>query len=191
MDAGIILGVAIGLGFLGVWMRWWMRNAFASTPKGVVRQLSKTGSVHLKHVKSIEGIWNPSRPLGQDNRVFGPGEATYSLNDSASVTLEFREPSGQSRRYSGPVPETLIHPTREVLRRRKLLRYVLVGYVAVMIVGFVIGYAVVGGSALHRLIAGGVGLLIAMVLVSLMTLVLRVGLSLRSLVEGRESPGRP
>lgn len=170
---------------MSVWMWWWMRNAFASTPKGVLRHLGKTGSVHLKHVKSIEGIWNPSKPPGRDNRLFGPGEATYSLDDPATVTLEFRVRNGQLKRYTGPIPETLIYPTEKVLRARKLLRYVLLGYIAIMIVGFVIGYAVVGGSALHRLIAGGIGLLIAMALVWFVTLVLRVGLSIRSLAKGK------
>jgi hypothetical protein len=181
-----ILGAVIGLGFIGVWMRWWTRNTFATTPKGVLRHLAKTGSVHLKHVKSIEGIWNPSKPLGQDNRLFGPGEATYSFDDVATVTLEFRERNGHVKRYSGPVPEPLTHPTEEVLRARKLLRYVLVGYVALMIIGFAIGYGVAGGSALHRLIVGGIGLLIAMILVWFVALVLRVGLSVRSLVKGRK-----
>ncbi len=185
---GVVLGLVLSLGFLYFWMRWWMRNAFASTPKGVLRHLGKTGSVHLKHVKSIEGIWNPSKPLGQDNRIFGPGEATYSLDDFATVTLEFRMRNGPLKRYSGPIPESLIHPTEKVLRARKLLRYVLIGYVAIMIVGFVIGYAVGGGSALHRLIAGGIGLLIAIALVWLVALVLRVWLSVRSLAKDKRGP---
>jgi hypothetical protein len=109
--AAIVLGIVISLVFMTVWMRWWMKNAFASTPKGVLRHLSKTGSVHLRHVKGIEGVWNPSKPFGLDSRLYGPGEATYSLDDAATVTLEFRAKDGQMKRYSGPIPETLIHPS--------------------------------------------------------------------------------
>jgi hypothetical protein len=182
---GVALGVIISVGWMVLFMRWWMRNTFASTPKGVLRHLTRTGSVHLKHVKGIEGVWNPAKPLGPDNQVFGPGEATYSLDDSGTVHLEFRDGSGTMLRYSGPIPDALIHPTQDALRARSLLRYVLVGYVALMVVGFVVGYAAAGGSTLHRLVAGAVGLFIVMALVWFVTLLLRVGQSVRSLVRGK------
>jgi hypothetical protein len=129
-----IVGVVIGLALVTVWMRWWMKNAFASTPKGVLRHLRKTGSVHLRHIRGFEAIWDPSRPLGFDNRLHGPGEATCSIDDAATVTLEFRAKDGQTKRFSGPIPETLTHPSERVLRARKLIRYALVGYSAIMIV---------------------------------------------------------
>jgi hypothetical protein len=184
---GVALRVIFSLGWMALFMRWWMRNAFASTPKGVLRHLGRTGSVHLKHVKSMEGVWNPARPLGLDNRVFGAGEATYSLDDSATVTLDFRDRNAKLKRYSGPIPETLIHPTQEALRARKLVRSILVGYVALVVIGFLVGYAVAGGSVPHRLVAGVIGASVVMALAWFITLGLRVGLSVRSLARGKKA----
>ena len=188
MYLGLTLAAVIFTVWMTLFMRWWMRNAFAYTPKGVLRHLGKTARVHLKHVRSFEGIWNPSKPLGQDNRLFGPGEATYSIDDHGTVTLEFRVKNGLWKSYTGPVPEMFIHPSKKVVRARKIFRYVLLGYLAVIIVGFMIGYAVAGGTAVHRLIAGGIGALIAMALLWFVVLVLRVGLSVRSLGNGTGDP---
>ena len=163
-----------------------MKNVFASTPKGVLRHLRKSGNVRLRHVKTTDGIWNPSKPLGLDNRLYGPGEAIYSLDDPATVTLQFRAKDGQVKRYSGPVPETIIHPSEKVQRARKLARWVFVGYFAVVVIGFGIGWAVGGGSPLHRLIAGVIGMFIAMALMWLATLVIQVGLSIRSLAKDKQ-----
>jgi hypothetical protein len=184
--AAVALGVVVSLTFLTVWMRWWMKNAFASTPQGVLRRLGKSGTVHLRHVKGIEGIWNPSQPLGVDNRLFGPGEAIYSLDDAATVTLDFRAKDGRVRRYSGPIPESVIHPSEKALRVRRLIRVVLLGYGAVLLIGLGIGWIVGGGTALHRLIAGVIGMFVAMALVWLATLVTRVGLSIRSLAKDKQ-----
>jgi hypothetical protein len=65
---------------------------------------------------------------------------------------------------------------------------VLLGYCVIMIIGFGIGWAVGGGSALRRLIAGVIGVFITMALVWFATLVLRVGLSIRTLAKDKQDP---
>ena len=46
------------------------------------------------------------------------------------------------------------------------MRSVLLGYLKLlMVIGFVIGYAVAGGSVVHRLVGGGIGFFVAMALV--------------------------
>jgi uncharacterized membrane protein len=55
-----------------------------------------------------------------------------------------------------------------------------------MIIGFGFGWSVGGGSALHRLISGVIGMFIAMALMWFATLVIRVVLSIRSLAKDKQ-----
>jgi hypothetical protein len=185
MDAGVAVGVVIGLGFSSIFMWWWTRNSFASTPKGVLRHLRKAGA-HRTRIRAWEGIWNPAKPPGIDNRIFGPGEATYWLDESEIVHLEFR--NGDRRdEYTGPIPASLFHPTELDLHARKRLRSMLLGLVALMVIGCVVGAIVSGGSALHRLLGAWIGLLASLTLMWLVLLVTRVAHALQSLAQDKES----
>jgi hypothetical protein len=183
--AAVALGIVISLVLMSLFMWRWMRNAFASTPRGVLRHLRKAGGVHRMKLRGWEGTWNPAKPLGIDNRIFGPGEATHSLDEQGAVHLELRGRGNKLALYSGPIPETLIRPSQAAQRGRKLMRYVLIGYAALMIIGFVVGYFAAGGSAVHRLVAGVIGVFVAMVLAWFVALVFRVGTSVGSLARGK------
>ena len=187
VGAGIAAG-ALALAVCGFIVRSGMRNVFAATPKGVLRRLQKSSPVQLR-LKVTDGIWNPEKPLGVGNRIFGPGEATYWQDEAGTVHLEIRAQGGQLQRFEGPVPETLILPSAR--RSQKILRLVLAGYVAMCLGGLVTGLLVAGNTAAHRLIGAIVGLFVAIMLVAVGGTVLRVAVSVRSLLrKGEPDSGR-
>ena len=75
-----------------------------------------------------------------------------------------------------------------VTRNRKLVRRVLFGYFAFIALGFILGYSLVGGSQTKRLVVGLVSLFGAMVLVSMGTTVIRVGMAVRSVIREYRHP---
>ncbi|MBV9485665.1 MAG: hypothetical protein JO246_06365 [Frankiaceae bacterium] len=81
----------------------------ASSPRGIARALTGPSHRHVVRIQANRFVWNPSAPLGEKNRVYGPGTATYSY-DGAVVTLDFAPSSGEARRYTGPLPEGLTAP---------------------------------------------------------------------------------
>lgn len=147
-------------------MRFWTHVSTipATSRSVVVRHLRRTGHAHVSHVWRFEGVWNPAGRPFVDDRVFGPGEAFYDLDDSGTVRLEFIDRSGKVRRFSGPLPNAAARvraPKINDLRTRKLVRRSVIGFAAVMITGFAIGYAVGGPSPQRGMEAGGFGQLAA------------------------------
>jgi hypothetical protein len=178
--------VAVVLAGSGLLMRWFMRNAFAASPKGVLRRLEKSRTVRLR-LSGTDGVWNPSKTLGIDNQIFGPGVATYWQDESGTVHLEIRVRNGQLHKMEGPVPEILVHPTQAARRSRKVLRAALVGYLVVCLAGLVVGLLVAGNGGVDRFVGASVGLLVAMALALIGMTALRVASSVRSLT-GKSSP---
>jgi hypothetical protein len=79
-----------------------------TSPGGIAKRLT----ADRRHVISIPAnryVWNPSHPLGSDNRVHGPGTATYTYADGI-VTLDYAPKDGEARHYTGPLPEGLTGP---------------------------------------------------------------------------------
>src|SRR5579871_4757860 len=109
MGAAIAGGVG-ALVVCGIFVLSGMRNVFAATPKGVMRRLQKSSPVQLR-LRGTDGVWNPAKPLGADNRIFGPGRATYWQDEAGTIHLELRERDGRLRKFEGPIPEVLILPS--------------------------------------------------------------------------------
>ena len=65
------------------------------------------------------------------------------------------------------------------------MRRLWVGYAAWLLIGFVVGYLVAQGSEGKHLVLGVVGLFVAMILASVATTALRVGMAIRSTVRDR------
>jgi hypothetical protein len=133
------------------------------------------------------GTWNPAKPLGLDNRIFGPALATYSLDESGIVHLRLQPKKGPEQVLSGSIPEGLLHDTPAARRNRTLKRWVLAIYGTWIGVGFALGFLLSGGSTGRRLEVGALGLLAAIVVAPLAELIPFVGWSVRLLLR-REEP---
>jgi hypothetical protein len=79
-----------------------------TSPGGIAKRLTATGR-HVVSIPANRFVWNPSFPVGANNRVPGPGTATYTYVDGI-VTLDYVPKNGESRRYTGPLPEGLTQP---------------------------------------------------------------------------------
>ena len=66
-----------------------MKTVLATSHMGVLRHLRKTGSATVRHIWKFEGVWNPAGRANVDDRVYGPGEAHYTLDESGIVTSSF------------------------------------------------------------------------------------------------------
>ena len=67
----------------------------------IVRQLRRSGSPLMVEVKPAERTWNPGDPKQQ---LFGPGRATYTLDDDDVVHLRWQPVQGSEHIWVGPVP---------------------------------------------------------------------------------------
>ena len=137
------------------------------SPKRVVRRLR--GGMYETRIRAGGGVWNPAKPTGDDNWIFGPGDARYWTDESGLIHLDFERSNGKTEKYSGPVPERLSQPTGSGRRSRKAVLGILVGYLALLALGFVVGYFVTRGSTLNRVVGGGIGLFVAMVVASIIS----------------------
>jgi hypothetical protein len=188
MNAGIVGGViGVVLGAILVYVFGWLLtgNPLAGTPSRIARRIRQTGTVYEIRMRSLGETWNPEKPLGPGQGVSGPGRATYWLDESSIVHLTFSPKVGPERHYSGPLPEVLLPGSPKAGRARNLVRFVIGGYLLLIVTGFVVGYFFAHGSSDHRWIEGGIGVGIAMIVGWVLGLVLNVGSSVRSLVGGK------
>lgn len=182
---GWVIVVAASLIYVGVILTWALRRARRNSPSWIVRQLQEKGTVKVG-VRYAGGTWNPSKD-SVEGRVWIRGQATYTLDDAGIVHLRIEPKKGAEQTFSGPIPQSLVHPSEKSLRVRKRVRALLLGYLAFIVIGFFVGFAVAGGPALHRLIAGLIGMAVAIILAWFLVTVLRVWLSIRSLAKQKET----
>jgi hypothetical protein len=182
-------GVVVAIwGFLGgvVWCvgvcMWAICRARKTYPKWIVSRLRESGvPVELK-VRSGRGTWDPTRPSAS-SRIHESGRATYSLDSSGMVHLSMRSKVGAERHMAGPMPQQLLDSASR-RRQRTLTRRLVLGYAALPLAGFVVGYLLATGSVGGRLLVGLVGVFIGMVVASLVAVTLRVASSVRDLHRG-------
>jgi hypothetical protein len=164
---------------------WWgIRRAKMTWSKRVVKQLKRTNAPITLQVKARRGTWNPARP-GVAGRIFSSGQAVYTIDESETIHLRFQPLAGVEQHYEGPIPRGYAADSPALRRRRKLVRVVYVGYLALLVAGFILGYLLAGGSEARRLAAGAGGVLVAMLLISIAATFLRVGISVRTATRGR------
>jgi hypothetical protein len=170
---GLVLFVAIFS--FAIW------RGLASTPQGIVKRLRRPGGRIELSVGARRSTWDPSKPMGLDNARWGRARATYTLEDGDVVHLNYRPSSGPTEDLRGPIPETPERP-------RKVLRRVLFGYAAVLVVGFGVGLAIGHGPFGERLLWGTGGMMIAMLLVWVFGLIFNVGKAIRDVGRQRRTP---
>jgi hypothetical protein len=146
------------IGGLVLWIRLLMKFGPSTSNIWVLRHLRKTGNARVRHVWTFEGVWNPGGRANVDDRVYGPGEALYTLDEAGIVHLEFHERGGRVRRLSGPLPVRTKHPKHEPTPHSlKVIRRAATGFAAVMITGYVVGWELGGPSFQRRMEDGWIG----------------------------------
>jgi len=183
MQSGITSAVKIGaIGgtvFLALYMMLmvlWIRRR---TPLGIARRLrSKGGTVQFR-VGYLGGGWNPAGTRAMGWTVPGPGALTYELGPDGDVHLTLVGRSGHETHYQGPPPahDDVRAPAQERLRRMR--RGVTYGFLGLLVVGFAMGSTVASGSGVAKVLAGCIGIFVAMVVAAVTSLVLRVVLAAR------------
>jgi hypothetical protein len=180
---GIGTGVCVTIVYLGV--LWWrIRRAKKTYSKWIVKQLKRTGAPVALRIKARRGTWNPARPEVA-GRLFANGQAVYAMDEYETIHLQFQPLAGVEQHYEGPIPKGYATDSPTLRRRRKLVRSVYLGYVALLLAGFILGYLLAGGSEGKRLITGAVGVLVAMLIISVAATFLRVGISVRTAMRER------
>jgi hypothetical protein len=107
--------------------------------------------------RDIGEVWNPGSRAGHRTPLFGPGRASYWVDDDHMVQLDWQPKTGIPQHTCGPIPELAIQGTSADRRKRHLLRLVVLVYCAYPIIaaiGFVVGYVVSNGPHGHRMVVG-------------------------------------
>ena len=176
-----------------VWVAWmafviWLglHRYNTRSPKWIVKRLTETGTPYSVAAAYTRGVWNPAKPIGVDNLLFDKGMATYWLDESGLVHLDFKSSSDHDQHLVEPIPEVLVHPTVHQQHGRALMRRVLIGYLSFLILGVAIGASVTTGNVADHILGGGVGLLLALGIAVILVRVLRVGNALRKASQEHE-----
>lgn len=86
--------------------------------------------------------------------------------------MDWRPKIGQPQQLYGPLPDKLRPESDWNLRRRRLFHKLIAVYCAALGAGFVVGFAVAGGSLGRRLAGGGIGLFVGLLVVAIVGTVL-------------------
>ena len=172
-----------------------VRRGAARSPAGIVKRLTNTpGLTHIVHIKATRSTWDPTKPVGWDNHLYGPGVATYTLTDDGLVHVLWRATVGKpvDVHLTGPIPDQLRPQSPQRRFARKVVRLVVLTYVAAYVAGFGLGYGLSDGSIEGRIGWGALGVLLAWFLIATVVQMISIGLGTRSaLRQAREDRARP
>ena len=122
LGVAIRVGVALGLLVLTAVYIYAARKGRRSTSSWVVSKLSGPEDRVTVTVSTLDYVWNPSKPLGIDNGLFGPGEGTYlreSRPDGDLIHLYFQRAGEHvAEHHAGPIPDSAIAGTAANLHTR-------------------------------------------------------------------------
>ncbi|HVU60417.1 MAG TPA: hypothetical protein VHG72_18175 [Polyangia bacterium] len=152
MGAGVVI-VVIAVLLTAVSGSLGSKRAKARTPAGVVRRISKPGARYSIQLTGLmagaTGTWNPSKPWGAKNWLYGPGSGTYWL-EGDEVHLDWTPEHGEAHHFVGPIPEAADLKSPEKRKIRRIGRTVLGIYLVFAAAGFVTGYELSSGTSTHR-----------------------------------------
>lgn len=164
-----------------------VHSARGRSAKGVVRHLEKAGYHDVKTDWRL-GLWNPAKPLGVDNPLYGRGVGHYTLGDDGAVHLRFQPKDGVAREYSGPIPPALAGlSSGPRIRGRRFLRRVIIAYVAIILGAFVGGAAAASGSWAARVLIGVACSFGALLAVAVVVRIVEVAWAVRSLAKRKSA----
>lgn len=100
------------------------------TASWIVSRLRTPGETLTIRVSRTSRAWNPAKPPGVDNGIFGPGTASYNREvrpDGDLIHLDFAaNKTTTAEHLSGPVPESAMPGSAAHTRARKALPTVVV-----------------------------------------------------------------
>src|SRR3954453_11381786 len=94
------------------------RAVNATTPQGIVPRLKRTGRPQDVRLRGSGQTWNPAKPWGPRNWLYGPGRGTYWLDDDGQVHLDWARDGRDTEHLVGPVP-AVADPTNPSRRRAR------------------------------------------------------------------------
>lgn len=120
----------------------------------VVSKLPTSGEQLTLRVSATRRAWNPAKPPGVNNGIFGPGVASYAREHRAEgdvIHLEF-EPKGEpTRHFSGPIPESAMPGSATNVRARRALPIATLMMVGPMVlIGLGAMFAIIQPSGARR-----------------------------------------
>jgi hypothetical protein len=175
----------VALAVVLVAVLWWSSSnqRKATSSEAIVALLQQTGQP--VQFWTSGPIWNPAWPEKQA-WLFETGEATYTLDEAGIVHLEFHSKwGGAIQHFSGPIPKSDAEDSPAKVRQRGMMRLIWGSYLAILGVGFFVGYAVSSGSTEDRVGIGVVGLFAAMLVLPICTTLIRVAISARTAVRNK------
>jgi hypothetical protein len=95
----VVAGVVVAIVMLASW-----RGVKTRSANWIVGQLQKSDLPYEIKVGIGGRVWNPS-PGQERTALFGPGQATYTLDEHNVVHLRFEYRSGPVQDFSGPLPD--------------------------------------------------------------------------------------
>lgn len=134
------------------------RKVQGTMPVGIVSRIGRPGSRHIVRIRGMfargEGTWNPAKPFEPRHYLYGPGVATYWLDDQQQVNLDWRPKRGSPQRFVGPIPAQSMQPKARNPRSRRVAALIWSTYLIFATGGFVLGLELATGSTQHRLVIG-------------------------------------
>lgn len=161
-----VVVVAVWVAWMVALVWWTVRKGLQSTPWRVVRVLTEGLGPYEVKVTGFRSTWNPAKPLGSGSTLSGPGTGIYRLDESGVVHLTWTPKRGPIREFSGSVPDRVRPDSEQTISLRKKWHRILYMYTTTVVVGFLVGFTLAGGSVPHRLAGGGIGVFVAFIVLA-------------------------
>lgn len=155
--------------------------------RGITKRLVESGTALRLRLTTMRSSWNPDKPYSATNRIYGPGTAEYTLDDSGIVHLTLHKNDGSVHNYNGPIPSVAREDPLERRRTKKIIRRARLVQLALLLLGYSVAFLLARGPTFERLDFGIVGFLVAMFLTIIVLRITAVAISIRRVVSSRNA----
>ncbi len=160
MDNSMLASLAVGTVVCGLYAILfavaWLKARSAMVH--VVMEGLRTNGAYTLTVGSKSNVWDPSKTIGPESPIQGPGTATYTHDDDR-VRLRFAREGAPDLEVDGPAPGPEVYggPSGRISRAElRGLQIYMVALLAVPPIGWLVG-AVLGPPTAVRVLTGFVG----------------------------------